>query len=87
MSSVSETLCDVYTIWQESRYVGALDNHLSLTYLSYTLFFSSYFISRAYSLIWEVKQVERNARLFNEEESQIVRNSSRLVTVLNAFIR
>ena len=65
----------------------ASDNHLSLTDLSYTMFTSCYFISRAYSLIWEVKQVERNARLYNEEESQIVRNSSRLVTVLSAFIR
>ena len=57
------------------------------TYLIHCSVLFCYFISRAYSLIWEVKQVERNARLYNEEESQIVRNSSRLVTVLNAFIR
>lgn len=42
---------------------------------------------RVLSLLWEVKQLERNARLYNEEESQIVRNSSKLVTVLSAFIR
>lgn len=42
---------------------------------------------RVTALLWEVKQLERNARLYNEEESQIVRNSTKLVSVLNAFIR
>lgn len=42
---------------------------------------------RVPALQWEVKQLEKNARLYNEEESQIVRNSSKLVSVLNAFIR
>jgi len=42
---------------------------------------------RVVSLLWEVKQLERNARLYNEEESQIVRNSAKLVSVLNEFIR
>lgn len=42
---------------------------------------------RVTALLWEVKQLERNARLYNEEESQIVRNSMKLVSVLNAFIR
>ncbi|KAL9968709.1 hypothetical protein ACROYT_G020827 [Oculina patagonica] len=42
---------------------------------------------RVTSLLWEVKQLERNARLYNEEESQIVRNSTKLVSILNAFIR
>jgi len=45
------------------------------------------FLSRVVSLLWEVKQLERNARLYNEEESQIVRNSAKLVSVLNEFIR
>ncbi|XP_073258237.1 PH-interacting protein-like [Porites lutea] len=42
---------------------------------------------RVAALQWEVKQLEKNARLYNEEESQIVRNSSKLVSVLNTFIR
>lgn len=46
-----------------------------------------YLLRRVTALLWEVKQLERNARLYNEEESQIVRNSMKLVSVLNAFIR
>ena len=52
-----------------------------------TCLFVCLFFRRVTALLWEVKQLERNARLYNEEESQIVRNSSKLVSVLNAFIR
>ena len=55
-----------------------LKNRLNLWY---------FFSRRVAALQWEVKQLEKNARLYNEEESQIVRNSSKLVSVLNTFIR
>ncbi|EDO38859.1 predicted protein, partial [Nematostella vectensis] len=45
------------------------------------------FYRRANALIWDIKQIERNARLYNEEDSQIVNNSTRLVNILSEFIR
>ena len=65
----------------------------SYIYCSFRVLISDFFFilffydRRVTALLWEIKQLERNARLYNEEESQIVGNSSKIVSILNEFTR
>ena len=46
------------------------------------------YISRSLkSVLWEVEQLEKNARVYNEDESNIVRNATIICTRLLLFAR
>lgn len=42
---------------------------------------------RKAALLWDVCQTSRNAKIYNEEDSEIVQDAEKLVTILTTFIR